>query len=186
MDDNQIIALFLARDEDAIQAAQRQYGAYCSAIANGILNDPGSAEECVNDAWLKCWQSIPPQRPRSLKGFAGRIVRNLALSVRRADEAQKRGGGQVRLALDELSEVVSGGETPEGALDRQAFRTALDSFLAGLPKDRRDLFLRRYWYLDSVEQLAGRFGMSRTQVTTTLHRLRQKLRAHLEQEGFEV
>lgn len=186
MDDNQIIALFLARDEDAIQAAQRQYGAYCAAIANGILDDPGAAEECVNDAWLKCWQSIPPQRPRSLKGYAGRIVRNLALSVRRADAAQKRGGGQVQLALDELSEVVSGGDTPEGALDRQAFRAALDGFLADLPEERRSLFLRRYWYLDSVEQLAKRFRMSKTQVTTTLHRLRVKLRAHLEQEGFEV
>ena len=186
MDDNEIIELFLTRDEGAIQAAAQRYGAYCASIAKGILGDQGAAEECVNDTWLKCWQSIPPQHPRSLKGFAGRIVRNLALSVRRADAAQKRGGGQVQLALDELSEVVSGGETPEGALDRQAFRAALDSFLAGLPKDRRDLFLRRYWYLDSVEQLAKRFHMSKTQVTTTLHRLRGKLRAHLEQEGFEV
>ena len=186
MDDNEIIARFLARDEDAIQAAQRQYGTYCAAIANGILNDPGAAEECVNDAWLKCWQSIPPQRPKSLKGYAGRIVRNLALSALRSEKAQKRGGGQVQLALDELGEVVSGADTPEGALDRQALLAVLDGFLAGLPKDRRDLFLRRYWYLDSVEQLAGRFGMSRTHVTTTLHRLRQKLRAHLKQEGFEV
>lgn len=186
MEDNQIIALFLARDEDAIQAAQRQYGAYCAAIANGILGDPGAAEECVNDAWLKCWQSIPPQRPRSLKGYAGRIVRNLALSVRRADAAQKRGGGQVQLALDELSEVASGGETPEGALDRAAFRAALDSFLDALPERNRNLFLRRYWYLDSVEALAKRYSMSRTQVTTTLHRLRQRLRVHLQQEGFDL
>ena len=133
MDDKEIIALFLARDEGAIQAAQRQYGGYCAAIANGILDDRGAAEECVNDTWLKCWQSIPPQHPRSLKGFAGRIARNLALSVRRADMAQKRGGGQTALALDELSEVVSGGETPEGAMDRQGLRAAVDGFLAGLP-----------------------------------------------------
>lgn len=186
MDDNEIIGLFLARDEGAIEAASREYGAYCAAIANGILDDPGAAEECVNDVWLKCWQSIPPQRPRSLKGFAGRIARNLALSVRRAQAAEKRGGGQVQLALDELSEVVSGGETPEGALDRQAFRAALDGFLADLPQRNWSLFLRRYWYLDSVERLAKQFGMSKTQVTTTLHRLRQRLRAHLEQEGFEL
>lgn len=186
MDDKEIIALFLARDEGAIQAAQRQYGGYCAAIANGILDDRGAAEECVNDTWLKCWQSIPPQHPRSLKGFAGRIARNLALSVRRADMAQKRGGGQTALALDELSEVVSGGETPEGALDRQAFRGALDGFLATLPARDRDLFLRRYWYLDSVETLARRCSMTKTQVTTTLHRLRGKLRVHLQQEGFEL
>ena len=186
MDDNEIIGLFLARDEGAIEAVSREYGAYCAAIAHGILDDWESAEECVNDTWLKCWQSIPPQRPKSLKGYAGRIARNLALSARRDSTAQKRGGGQVQLALDELDEVVSGGETPEGALDRQAFRAALDGFLAGLPEDRRNLFLRRYWYLDSVEQLAKRFRMSKTQVTTTLHRLRVKLRAYLEQEGFKV
>ena len=186
MDDNQIIELFFARDEGAIEAVQREYGGYCVSIARNILGDRGAAEECVNDGWLKCWQSIPPQRPRSLKSFAGRIVRNLALSALRADTAQKRGGGQVQLALDELSEVVSGGETPEGALDRAAFRAALDGFLADLPERNRNLFLRRYWYLDSVEALAKRFSMSRTQVTTTLHRLRQRLRVHLEQEGFDL
>ncbi len=186
MDDNAIIDLYFARDQQAVQATVQAYGAYCASIAQRILDDRGAAEECVNDAWLKCWQSIPPQRPRSLKSFAGRIVRNLALSALRADAAQKRGGGQVRLALEELGEVVSGSDTPEGALDRQAFRAALDGFLAGLPERNRNLFLRRYWYLDSVEQLARRFGMSRTQVTTTLHRLRQRLRVHLEQEGFEV
>ncbi len=186
MDDNEIIALFFARDEAAIEAAQREYGAYCAAVARNILDDRGAAEECVNDTWLKCWQSIPPQRPKSLKNFAGRIARNLALSARRESSAQKRGGGQVQLALDELSEVVSGGDTPEGALDRAAFQAALDGFLASLPERHRNLFLRRYWYLDGVEALAKRFSMSRTQVTTTLHRLRQKLRAHLQQEGFDL
>ncbi len=186
MDDNAIIDLYFARDQEAIEATHREYGAYCTAIARGILDDQGAAEECVNDAWLKCWQSIPPQRPRSLKSFAGRIVRNLALSALRSENAKKRGGGQVQLALDELSEVVSGGDTPEGALDRQAFRAALDGFLDALPERNRNLFLRRYWYLDSVEQLAKRYSMSKTQVTTTLHRLRQKLRVHLQQEGFEL
>ena len=135
MDDNQIIELFFARDEGAIEAVQREYGGYCVSIARNILGDRGAAEECVNDGWLKCWQSIPPQRPRSLKSFAGRIVRNLALSALRADTAQKRGGGQAALALDELSEVVSGGETPEGALDRAAFQAALDGL--GLDGSRR-------------------------------------------------
>ena len=186
MDDKAIIDLYFARDQRAIQATAQAYGAYCASIAQRILDDRGAAEECVNDAWLKCWQSIPPQRPRSLKSFAGRIVRNLALSALRAETAQKRGGGQVRLALEELGEAVSGAGTPEGALDRQAFRAALDGFLAGLPERNRNLFLRRYWYLDSVEALAKRFSMSKTQVTTTLHRLREKLRVHLQQEGFEL
>lgn len=186
MNDNEIVELFFARDEGAIEAAQRQYGPYCAAVALNILGDRGAAEECVNDAWLKCWQSIPPQRPRSLKCFAGRIVRNLAVSALRADSAQKRGGGQGTAVLDELAEVVSGGESPEGALDRQAFQEALDGFLSGLRQRDRDLFLRRYWYADSVETLSLRFGMSRTAVTSALHRLRAKLRQHLQQEGFEL
>ena len=186
MDDNEIIRRFFDRDEGAIQAAGEAYGAYCASIAHNILGDRGAAEECVNDAWLKCWQTIPPQRPGSLKSYAGRIVRNLALSARRAEHAQKRGGGQAPLALDELDEVVSGAETPEGALDRAALLAALDNFLGNLPENHRNLFLRRYWYLDSVETLAKRFGMSQTQVTTTLHRIRQKLRVHLGQEGFQV
>ena len=186
MDDNEIIELFLTRDEGAIQAAAQRYGAYCASIAKGILGDQGAAEECVNDTWLKCWQSIPPQRPRSLKGFAGRIARNLALSAQRADTAQKRGGGQVRLALDELGDVVSGGETPEGALDRAAFREALDGFLASLPGRHRNLFLRRYWYLDSVSAIAARFGCSQGRVKTTLCRVRARLRDYLEQEGYTL
>ena len=186
MDDNGIIELFFSRDEGAIHAAQQQYGACCSAIAHNILGDPGAAEECVNDMWLQCWQAIPPQRPRSLKSFAGRIVRNLALNVRRVDAAWKRGGGQVPVAQEEHKEVVSGEDTPEAALDRTALLEAMDSFLAELPEVQRNLFLRRYWYLDSVEQMAKRFAMSKTHVTTTLHRLRVKLRTYLEQEGFEI
>ncbi len=186
MDDNEIIALFFARDEGAVQAAQGKYGGYCAAIAQNILEDRGAAEECVNDTWLRCWQSIPPQRPDSLKSFAGRITRNLALSALRRETAQKRGGGQVSLALEELDQVVSGAETPEGALDRAAFQAALNGFLAGLAERDRALFLRRYWYLDSVDALARRFAMRPTAVTTALHRLRKKLRGHLRQEGFDL
>lgn len=186
MDDNQITALFLARDEAAVDAVSRQYGAYCAAIARNILGDPGAAEECVNDTWLKCWQSIPPQRPASLKCFVGRIVRNLAVSALRADRAAKRGGGQGAAVLDELAQLLPGGEEPEEALDRADFRAAFNGFLAGLGERDRTLFLRRYWYADSVEVLALRLGMSRTAVTTALHRLRQKLRQHLQWEDFNV
>lgn len=186
MEDSEIIALYLARDERAVDATARKYGAYCAAVAGNILDDRGATEECVNDTWMRCWESIPPQRPRSLKAFAGRITRNLALSTLRTQGAQKRGGGQVALALDELAEVLPGGDTPEGSLDRQALLDALNGFLAGLKKRDRELFLRRYWYLDRVEALARHFGMSRTAVTTALNRLRQKLRTHLEQEGFDL
>ena len=186
MDDNEIIELFFARDECAIESASRVYGAYCTAIAKNILDDQGAAEECVNDTWLKCWQSIPPQRPKSLKSFAGRIARNLALSARRESTAQKRGGGQVQLALDELSEVVSGGDTPEGALDRKAFRAALDDFLAGLPERNRNMFLRRYWYGMSVREIAQECGVGEEKVKSALFRTRNKLRQAMEGEGISI
>lgn len=186
MDDNDILDLYFTRDEGAIEATAQKYGAYCSAVARNILDDPQAVEECLNDTWLRCWNAIPPQRPLSLKSFAGRITRNLALTCLRAKDAQKRGGGQAELALDELSECVSGEPTPEDALDRQAVQEALDRFLGGLTEPQRSLFLRRYWYLDSISQLARRFGMSESRAATTLHRLRARLKKHLTQEGFEL
>ena len=186
MEDTAIIDLYWLRSEDAIRETAAKYGAYCRSIARGLLANAQDEEECVSDTWIRAWNAMPDERPNRLKLFLGKITRRLACDVLRSRTAQKRGGGQTALALDELSEVVSGGETPEGAMDRQALRAALDGFLAGLPERSRSLFLRRYWYLDSVEQLAKRFGMSKTQATTTLHRLRQKLRAHLEQEGFDL
>ena len=186
MEDETIVELLYRRDEGALEELEGKYGPGLLRLAGRFLKSREDVEEAVNDTWLAAWNTIPPQRPASLKGYAGRIVRNLALSIRRADAAQKRGGGQTALALDELSEVVSGGETPEGALDRQAFRAALDGFLGALQSRDRNLFLRRYWYLDSVEALSKRFSMSKTQVTTTLHRLRGRLRVHLQQEGFDL
>ncbi len=184
MNDEHIIQLYFARDEDAIQATQDKYGPYCSAIAHNILGDPREAEECVNDAWLHCWNAIPPQRPLSLKSYAGRLTRNLAVSRLRARDAKKRGGGQGELALDELGQCVSGQPTPEDALDRRAFQDALDRFLDGLNPRDRALFVGRYWYLCPVKELAARLGMKDSHVTTRLHRLRSRLREHLTKEGL--
>lgn len=177
MDDQHIIQLYFARDEGAIQATQDKYGPYCSAIARNILGDPREAEECVNDAWLHCWNAIPPQRPLSLKSYAGRLTRNLAVSRLRMQGAQKRGGGQGELALEELAQCVSGQPTPEDALDR---------FLDGLGPRDRALFVGRYWYLCPVKELAARLGMKDSHVTTRLHRLRGRLREHLTKEGFPL
>ena len=186
MDDQEIIARFFARDEEGLTAARAWYEPYCAAVARSLLNDPRDQEECLSDTWLRAWNAIPPQRPRSLGAFLAKITRNLAINRLRDGNAQRRGGGQVPLALEELRECVSPEGSPEGELDRQAAEEALNRFLDGLPPLQREVFLRRYWYLDSIEDIARRAGWSKSRVTTTLHRLRVRLRAHLIQEGIDV
>ena len=186
MDDQEIIARFFARDEEGLTAARARYEPYCAAVARSFLNDPRDQEECLSDTWLRAWNAIPPQRPRSLGAFLAKITRNLAINRLRDGNAQRRGGGQVPLALEELGECVSPEGSPEGELDRQAAEEALNRFLDGLPPLQREVFLRRYWYLDSIEDIARRVGWSKRRVTTTLHRLRVRLRAHLIQEGIDV
>ena len=186
MDDQEIIARFFARDEEGLTAARARYEPYCAAVARSLLNDPRDQEECLSDTWLRAWNAIPPQRPRSLGAFLAKITRNLAINRLRDGNAQRRGGGQVPLALEELGECVSPEGSPEGELDRQAAEEALNRFLDGLPPLQREVFLRRYWYLDSIEDIARRAGWSKSPVTTTLHRLRVRLRAHLIQEGIDV
>ena len=186
MDDQEIIARFFARDEEGLTAARARYEPYCAAVARSLLNDPRDQEECLSDTWLRAWNAIPPQRPRSLGAFLAKITRNLAINRLRDGNAQRRGGGQVPLALEELRECVSPEGSPEGELDRQAAEEALNRFLDGLPPLQREVFLRRYWYLDSIEDIARRAGWSKSRVTTTLYRLRVRLRAHLIQEGIDV
>lgn len=186
MEDQEIIARFFARDEEGLTAARARYEPYCAAVARNLLTDPRDQEECLSDTWLRAWNAIPPQRPRSLGAFLAKITRNLAINRLRDGNAQRRGGGQVPLALEELGECVSPEGSPEGELDRQAAEEALNRFLDGLPPLQREVFLRRYWYLDSIEDIARRAGWSKSRVTTTLYRLRVRLRAHLIQEGIDV
>ena len=186
MDDQEIIARFFARDEEGLAAAQERYGDYCAAVARNLLSDQRDQEECLSDTWLRAWNTIPPQRPRSLGAFLAKITRNLAIDCLRSGNTARRGGGQTTLALEELGECVSQAGSPEGELDRQAAVEALNRFLDGLPPLQREVFLRRYWYLDSVGEIARRFSMSQSKVKTMLFRTRQKLRTYLEQEGIRV
>ena len=186
MDDLQIIEGFFSRSEDAVSAALDKYGRYCGAVAGNILSDYSDVEECVNDCMLRAWNSIPPARPASLKAYLGKIARNLALDKAAAASAQKRGGGEYTLALDELAEIVSGGTEPEKALEDGEISAAVNSFLEGLDDTRRKVFVRRYWYLDPVSQIAARFGLKESNVKTMLFRLRKELAQHLEKEGIEI
>ena len=176
MDDKQIIELYFARSEEAIGESEKKYGAYCRTIAGNILPIRADAEECVSDTWLRAWGAIPPNRPERLGAFLGRITRNLALDRLRSNK------GAVR---EELSECLTLGDPTAGMVDRVVLTAALDRFLAGLPQKKRKLFLRRYWYFSTVEELARDFGMSESGVKMTLLRLRRELRAQLKQEGIE-
>jgi len=179
MHDEKIIELFFARDEQAIRESITAYGNYCRSIAGGILPDPSDAEEAVADTWLAAWDAIPPQRPKYLKLFLGRITRNRAVSIWRRNNARCRGLGQVSLALEELGECVSPETTPEQAVDR-----AVAAFLKLEPAARRCVFLRRYFYLEDVAQIANRYGLQTANVRMMLSRTRQKLKKYLKEGGY--
>lgn len=174
MDDNEIIELFFARDEGAIQAVQERYGAYCAAVAQNILDDRGAAEECVNDTWLKAWTTMPQNRPDHLGAYLGRIVRNLALDRWRRGRAQKRGAG-LDAMLAELDECIPAKETTEEQVEARELTRLLERWLDSLPQEDRVLFVRRYWYGEPAGKHVKR-----------LWRLRQKLKAYLEQEGVPL
>lgn len=182
MEDQAIIDLYFARSEIAIAETEQKFGNYCRTIAGNILRDGSDSEECVSDTWLRAWNAIPPQRPARLGTFLGRITRNLALDRWRARTSQSRGGGAIP---EELDECLTAGDPTQTMTDRVVLTQVLDRFLEGLPPKKRKLFLRRYWYFSTVEELSRDFGMSRSNVKMTLLRLRRELKELLIQEGIE-
>ncbi|MBR5474098.1 MAG: sigma-70 family RNA polymerase sigma factor [Lachnospiraceae bacterium] len=184
MRDEQIIELYWARDERAIEETDRAYGPYCSEIARRILEQREDVEETVNDTWLKTWEAIPPRCPRFLKLFLAKITRNLAFNRYEAQRAQKRGGGEVVLVLDELAECVSGSETVETQVEMAALEHLLSEFVRELPLKERNIFVRRYFFTETVVDIAKRYDMSRNTVANYLARTRQDLREQLQKEGY--
>lgn len=186
MDDNKIIDLYWARSQQAIAESEKKYGTYCRTVARNILSREEDAEECVNDTWLRAWNAMPPQRPTVLQAFFGKLTRNLSLDRWRRDRAQKRGGSQVELALDELEDCLSARDRVDEAVDAQTTATLISNFVRGLPQQDRILFVRRYWYLDDIQTLATTMSMSQSQVKSRLHRIRLRLKTELEKEGVAV
>lgn len=186
MDDGKIVQLYWDRDEQAIPATADKYGNYCASIARNILGSQEDAEECVNDAYLCAWNSMPPHWPKMLSVFLGKLTRNVSLNRYKYDTAEKRGGGEVPVVLDEVAELVSGTDSVEQEVDRGELVSAIDTFLKRLPADRRSMFVCRYWYFDSVSSIASRFGMTENHVSVTLNRLRFKLRHDLLERGFDL
>ncbi len=186
MEDSRILELYEKRSETAIRETESTYGRYCRSIAHGILGNDADVEECVNDAYLKVWNAIPPDRPMRLDHYLGRIVRNLALDRRKAKTRVKRGGGQYPLVLEELSETLAGGESVEERYEAARLTEALNRFLEQLSKEKRILFLARYWYFKSIEEIARQFGLSQSKVKMTLLRTRNELKDYLKKEDIEI
>ncbi|MBQ3027554.1 MAG: RNA polymerase sigma factor, partial [Lachnospiraceae bacterium] len=183
MDDRQIIELYNERSEAAISATADKYGKYCYSVAYHILYNEQDSEECVNDTYLRTWETIPPQCPVNLPAFLGKITRNLALNRYRYYVREKRGCGQIPLVLDELQECVPAVNSTEQAVEEKHLVEVLNRFTHELPVEKRMMFVRRYWYLSSIGEIAEDFEISEGKVKMTLLRIRNKLKQTLEKEG---
>lgn len=184
MEDNQIVALYWQRNERAISATAEKYGRYCFQIAYRILASREDADESVNDTYMSAWEHIPPSRPAVLSTFLGKITRWVSLNRVRSQTRQKRGGGEVALALEELGECVADKQSVEQAVEMQELTLAIQGFLRTLPEEQRDVFVCRYWFLAPVQEIARKFSYSESKVKSMLHRTRMKLKAYLQEEGL--
>ncbi|MBO4374826.1 MAG: sigma-70 family RNA polymerase sigma factor [Lachnospiraceae bacterium] len=185
MQDFEIVDLYWSRDENAITETNIKYGSYCRKIAMNITADDGDTEECINDTYLSAWNSMPEERPRMLAPFLAAIVRNHALTIFRKTHSKKRGAGQTALALDELSEVA-GPSTTEDAVDMSLLSGHINSFLKTLGSRERIAFVRRYFYVEPLSDIAAALSMSESAMKSSLFRTRTKLKDYLAKEGYEL
>ena len=186
MEDNEILDLYFARDEQAVVETDRKYGGYCFTLANSIVHNEQDAEETVSDTYMKAWKTIPPRRPNIFKMFLAKITRNLAFSRWRSNTAAKRGGGEMELVLEELNGCIAAPGGVEDRMNAKELALAIRAFLNTLPAREQDIFLRRYFYVEESAVIARRYGMKTTTVQRTLSRTREKLRKYLTQEGYAV
>ncbi len=185
MDDQEILDLFFARSEYALSAVERKYGTYCMSIAYQILHSASDCEECLNDTWMKAWDVIPPNRPDDLRIYLAKIVRNTALDKYRRSTAEKRKGLETSVALHELEECLPGGDAESHVLSSER-KELINRFLRALPERECNVFLRRYFYMETFEEISKRYGISQVYVRQILTRTRSKLKKYLEKEGYLV
>ena len=183
MNDEQIIQLFFTRNEDAIRQTDDRYGAKLTRLSENIVGSREDAQECVNDTYLKAWNTIPPRKPNIFSAFLGKITRHISIDRWRKQSAQKRGGKEMIFALDELGECMDE-NTLEATVSQRELTRILNDFLTGLPETERNVFLSRYWYMDSIDTIVKITGFSQSKVTSMLHRTRNKLRKRLSEEGY--
>lgn len=186
MEDNAIVELYLLRDEAAVERTAEKFGKRLRALAQGIVNDRQTAEECENDTYLQAWNAIPPHEPRDyLYAFLARITRHVALNCCRERSRLKRAALICELSA-ELEQCIPAPDDAACRLEEGELRRAINGFLSALGEEKRNIFLRRYWYLDSISAISKRFDLSESKVKTTLYRCRGQLREHLEQEGYSL
>ena len=183
MDDNKIIELYFARDEQAITETKDKYGKYCLKIAFNVLGNYEDAEECENDTYLGVWNTIPPARPQMFSAFIGRITRNISMKKLRSKTADKRQGSEALLSLDELGECIPDGQGFADSLEEYELAEIINSFLNSLNTTERRVFVCRYWYCDSIADISNQFGFGQSKVKMMLLRTREKLSAYLNERG---
>ncbi|MCH5163611.1 MAG: sigma-70 family RNA polymerase sigma factor [Clostridiales bacterium] len=183
MEDSKIIELYFDRSESAIIETQNKYGRYCFFIAYHILYSNQDSEECVNDTYLSVWNTIPPQKPLQLRAFVGKITRNIALNRYDYNNAEKR-SPKYEAILDEYYECTLGGDLD--IMEEYSFKELINKFIASLPKKNRIIFLQRYWYFCSINEIARNLGLSESNVKVILHRIKAKLKDYLNKEGINI
>ena len=186
MDDSKIVELYLSRNESAISHTAQKYGSKLRKIADNILNNKASAEECENDTYLEAWKLIPPNEPKSyLFAFLGKIARHLAIDECRRNTSQKRHVLFCELT-QEMEECIPGQSNVEGDIEADSLSHAISSFLGYCSEEQRNVFVRRYWFFDTVSEICKRYGFSQSKVKTMLYRMREGLRDYLEKEGYMI
>ncbi len=186
MEDKYIVDLYWERDEKAITETAAKYGRYCYSIAFNILSDTEDAKECVNDAYLNTWDSIPPHKPSNLATFLGKVTRFISLKKWRDKRTQKRGGGNIDLAYEELSDCIPANTDIDKDFESKELTKVINDFLDELPEYEQKVFICRYWYFDSISTITNQFGFSESKVKSILHRTRKKLRSKLSEEGVII
>lgn len=184
MEDSQIVELYWQKNADAISETANKYGAYCFMIAKNILQSTEDSEECVNDTWLHAWDAMPPQRPAALRMFLARITRNLSFDRFRAQTAEKRGGGEIPLVLDELAECLASQADVEAAYEDKELGACIRRFIRALPEREGNVFVRRYFFTEPAAAIAERYGLTENHVMVILSRVRKKLKQKLTKEGY--
>lgn len=185
MKDEEIINLYWTRSENAISETDKKYGKYCNYIAYNILQNKEDSKECVNDTFLNTWNTIPPKKPTILKAFLGKITRNLAINQYEKKKTKKR-GGTIELVLEELEECISDNCSIENEIEYRELVNYINEFLEILPKDKRKIFLERYWYLSSIKDISSKNKLTESNVKTILLRIRNQLKDFLKERGVEL
>ena len=186
MEDAEIVALYWARNEDAITQTKAKYGAYLNRVANNILADLEDSQECVSDTLLAAWRSMPDNRPKNLRTYLGKITRQVSIDLYRRRNRMKRHASEYAISLEELGDSFTDGRTPEDELNARLLTETVNRFLRTLPDEARNTFIGRYYFFDSLQEVARYCGMSESKCKSLLYRTRQSLKSYLQREGFDL